>query len=123
MVRRDGDIVASDDLVAYHTACHGQSFHANDYLLTLIKKMYERKFSSALTQSEAIITSVLSPYILGEVMEDLNRTKSIAVSLGASKKDFRIFPVAVQNILSNYIVQKKITNFLFLPGETSDLTV
>jgi hypothetical protein len=61
MVRRDGDsecdkIAASGEaLVAYHTVRHGQSFCANDCLLTLIKKMYEPKFSSAHTKSEEII--------------------------------------------------------------------
>jgi hypothetical protein len=52
----------------------------------LIKKIYEPKFSSACTKSEAILTNVLSPYILGEVTEDLNKPKSITVSLDASNK-------------------------------------
>jgi hypothetical protein len=67
MVRCDGDSesdksAASEALVACRTVCHGQSFHANDYLSTLIKRIYEAKFSSART-SEAIITIILSPYI------------------------------------------------------------
>jgi hypothetical protein len=73
MVRRDDDsesdkITASEALVAYHTVRHSQSFRTNDCLSTLIKKIYEPKFSSAHTKSEAIITSILSPYILGEVI-------------------------------------------------------
>jgi hypothetical protein len=40
-----------------------------------------QNFFSARTKSEAIITNVLSPYIMGEVIEDLNKTKSITVSL------------------------------------------
>jgi hypothetical protein len=56
---------------------------------TLIKKIYEPKFSSACTKSEAVNTSVLSPYILGEVIEDLNKTKSITISLDASNKKRR----------------------------------
>jgi hypothetical protein len=45
MVRHDGDsesdkTTASEALVAYHTARHGQSFHANDCLLILIKIIY-----------------------------------------------------------------------------------
>jgi hypothetical protein len=91
MVRRDGDsesdkIAASEAIVAYHTVRHGQSFCANDYLSTLIKKIYEAKFSSARTKTETIITNVLSSYILGKVIEDLNKTKSITVSLYASNK-------------------------------------
>jgi hypothetical protein len=60
-VRRDGDsesdkIAASEALVAYHTVRHGQSFRANDCLSTLMMKIYEPKFSSACTKSEATIT-------------------------------------------------------------------
>jgi hypothetical protein len=92
MVRRDGgsesdEIATSEALVAYHTVRHGQSFRACDCLSTMIKKIYEPKFSSAAyTKSEALITNVLSPYILGDVIEDLNKTKSITVSLVASNK-------------------------------------
>jgi hypothetical protein len=93
MVRRDGDsgsdkIAVSEALVAYHTVRHGQSFRANDCFSSLIKKIHEPKFSSAHTKSEAISTNVLSPYILGEVIEDLNKTKSSTVSLDASNKNF-----------------------------------
>jgi hypothetical protein len=55
MVRCDGDsesdkIAASEALVAYHTVHHGQSFRANDWLSTLIKKIYVPKFTSAHTK-------------------------------------------------------------------------
>jgi hypothetical protein len=53
ITRRDGDsesdkIAATEALVAYHTVRHGRSFRVNDCMLTLIKKIYEPKFSSAL---------------------------------------------------------------------------
>jgi hypothetical protein len=82
MVRCDGDsesdsIAASEALVAYHTVRHVQSFRANDCISTLTKKICEPECSSARTKSEAIITSVLSLYIFGEVIEDLNKTKAL----------------------------------------------
>jgi hypothetical protein len=72
-VRRDGDsendkIAASEALVAYHTVRHGQSFRANDCLSTLIKKIYEPKFSSARTKSEATITKHTVAWRLGAVV-------------------------------------------------------
>ena len=127
MVRRDDNsesdkIAASEALVAYHTVRHGQSFRSNDCLSTLIKKLYEPKFSSARTKSEAIITNVLSPYILDEVQQDLKKTQSITLSLDASnKKDIKLFPVVVRYFLPNCGVQDKIIDFVSLPGETSDL--
>jgi hypothetical protein len=71
MVRRDGDsesdkIAPSEALVDYHTVGHGQIFRANDCLSTLVKKIYEPRFSSARTKSEAIITNVSSSYIIGQ---------------------------------------------------------
>jgi hypothetical protein len=118
MVRHDGDsesdqIIASEALVGYHTVHHGQSFRGSDWLSTLIKKMYEPKFSSACTKSEAIITNALSPYILGEVIEDSNKTKSITVSLDASKKKKTSnFPIVVQHFFPNCGVQDKIIDFI-----------
>jgi hypothetical protein len=59
---------------------------------------------------------------LGEVIEDLNKTKSITASLDAShKKDIKLFPIFVQYFLPNYGVQDNILDFISLRGETSDL--
>jgi hypothetical protein len=95
--------------VAYHSVRHGQSFRAKDCLSTLIKKIYEPKFSSACTKLEVIITSVLSPYILGEVIEDLNKTKNIPANLDASdKKDIKLFPIVVRYFLPNVVFKTKL---------------
>jgi hypothetical protein len=125
--RCDGDsesnkIAANEALVAYCAVRHGQNFRANFYLSTLIKKIYEPKLFSARTTSEVIITNVLSPYISGEVIEDLNKTKSITVSLdGSNKKDIKLFPIVVWYFLRNCGVQDIIIDLISLPGETSDL--
>jgi hypothetical protein len=59
---------------------------------------------------------------LGEVIEDLNKTKSATVSLDASnKKDIKLFPIVVQYFLPNCGYQDKIIGFISLPGETSNL--
>jgi hypothetical protein len=58
---------------------------------------------------------------LVEVIEDLNKRKSITVSLGASdRKDIKFFLI-VPYFLSNCSVQDKITEFISLPSEISDL--
>jgi hypothetical protein len=76
-------IAVSEALVAYIvvTAKVLLANDTNDCLSTLVKNIYEPKFSSARTKSETVITNVLSPYILGEVIEDLNKTKSNTVIL------------------------------------------
>jgi hypothetical protein len=55
-------------------------------------------------------------------MEDLNKTKSITISLDASnKKDIKLFPIVVRYFLPNWGVQDKIIDIISLPGETSYL--
>jgi hypothetical protein len=113
MMRRDGDserdkTAASEALVAYHTVHHGRSFRANDCLSTLIKTIHEPKFSSACTKSE--------------IIEDLNKTKRITVSLDASNiKDIKLFPIVVRHFLPNCNAQDKIIDLISFPGETSNL--
>jgi hypothetical protein len=114
MVRCDGDsesnkIAASEAHVLIILCITVKVFGANDCLSTLIKNIYEPKFSSACTTSEAVITSDLSPYILGEVIEDLNKIKSITLSLDAlNKKDIKLFPIVVQYILPNVVFKTKL---------------
>jgi hypothetical protein len=79
-------------------------------------------FYSARTKSEVIITNVLSPFTSGEVIEDLNKTKSITVSLdGPNEKDIKVFPIVMWYFLRNCGVQDIIIDLISLPGETSDL--
>jgi hypothetical protein len=57
-----------------------------------------------------------------EVIEDLNKTKSITASLDASSKQhIKLFPIVVQYFLPNCGIQDKITDFISLPGQISDL--
>jgi hypothetical protein len=61
----EGKIAASEAVVAYHAVRHNQSFRANYCLSKLIKKIYEPKFSSARTKSEAILTNVFIAIHIG----------------------------------------------------------
>ncbi|XP_062538709.1 uncharacterized protein LOC134206983 [Armigeres subalbatus] len=115
-------IAASEALFAYHCVRHSQSFRSNDCLSKLINKLYDPKFSSARTKSEAIVTNVLSPFALQEVVEDLRKVNSVTISVDASnKKDIKLFPVVVRYFLPNRGVHDRILDFVSLPGETSDL--
>ena len=101
---------------------HGQSFRANDCLSKLIKNTVEPEFSSARTKSQAIICNVLAPHVVTKVIEDLHKSKGVTLSLDASnKKDIKLFPIVVRYFLPNRGIVDKITDFIALPGETSDL--
>ena len=90
-----GKITAAKAATAYHTVHHGQSLCANDCLPKLIKNISEPKFSSTQTKSQAVVCNVLGTHIMAEVIEDLNKTKSITLSLDASnKRHIKLFPIS-----------------------------
>jgi hypothetical protein len=48
---------------SYHTARHELSFNTSDCTSKLVKKLYDPKFPSARTKTEAIVVNVISPFI------------------------------------------------------------
>jgi hypothetical protein len=56
----DVECAAKEAIFSYHTARHELSFKTSDCTSKLIKKLYDTKFSSARTKTEAIIVNVIS---------------------------------------------------------------
>lgn len=113
---------ASEGLFAYHSVIHGHSFRSADCTAKLIKKLYDPKFSSARTKSEAIICNVLCPLSEEEVQHDLDKCSFVTLTVDASNhKDIKLFPVLVRYFKPLEGVKVKIIEFSSLPGETSDL--
>uniref|UniRef100_A0A8C2HNR2 HAT C-terminal dimerisation domain-containing protein n=1 Tax=Cyprinus carpio TaxID=7962 RepID=A0A8C2HNR2_CYPCA len=93
-----------------------------DCTAKLIKKLYDPKFSSARTKSEAIICNVLCPLSEEEVQHDLDKCSFVTLTVEASNhKDIKLFPVLVRYFKPLEGVKVKIIEFSSLPGETSDL--
>lgn len=91
---------ASEGLFAYHSVIHGHSFQSADCTAKLIKKLYDPKFSSARTKSEAIICNVLDPLSEEEVQHDLDKCSFVTFTVDASNhKDIKLFPVLVRYYL------------------------
>uniref|UniRef100_H2ZTH8 BED-type domain-containing protein n=1 Tax=Latimeria chalumnae TaxID=7897 RepID=H2ZTH8_LATCH len=106
---------------AYHTVNHGQSFKYMDCTSKLIKKMYEPKFSSARTKTEAIVNSVLAPMAEEELESDLSKATYISVAIDSSNhKHTKLVPVVVRYFNPDKGVQTKLLELNELPGETAD---
>ncbi|XP_074857908.1 uncharacterized protein LOC142017138 [Carettochelys insculpta] len=115
-------IHASEGLFAYHSVRHGHSFRSSDCTSQLIKKLYQPKFSSARTKSEAIICNILAPLSTEELQCDLEKRSFITLSWDASnKKDQKLFPVLVRYFCPISGIHTKIIEFSSLPCETSDV--
>lgn len=117
-------VAASEALFAYHTVMHNESFRTNDCFSKLVKKLYEPKYASARTKSEAITQHVIAPYFQNLLIEDLHSCSSFSISLDASnRKDRKFFPVIVRYFKPLVGVKVKLLEFRELKGETSELQV
>ncbi|XP_074838055.1 uncharacterized protein LOC142004356 isoform X2 [Carettochelys insculpta] len=113
---------ASEGLFAYHSVRHGHDFGSSDCTSQVIKKLYQPKFSSAHTKSEAIIRSVLAPLSTEELQRDLEKCSFITLSVDASnKKGQKLFPVLVRYFHPDSGIHTKIIDFSSLPCETPEV--
>ncbi|XP_078269145.1 uncharacterized protein LOC144601086 [Rhinoraja longicauda] len=116
----DDYIHASEGLFAYHSVCH--DFGISECTSQLTKKYYEPNFSSAWTESEAIICNVLAPLSNEEVLSDLKKCSFISLSLDTlNKEDHKLVPVLLHYFCPTTGVKTKIFDFTLRPGESPDL--
>ena len=55
-------LAAAEGVFAYYTVKHNHSFRSMNCTTKLVKKLFDQKFSSARTKTEAIVSNVLAPY-------------------------------------------------------------
>jgi len=116
------DRAATECLFSYHTVMHNQSFRSMDCTSKLIKTLYDKKFSSARTKTEAIVTDVIAPYTMEQVTRELNAVQFVTVSTDASNhQSTKLLPVLVQYFLPRTGIHVKMLDMHSVPGETSDI--
>lgn len=115
-------LAATEGLFAYHIIRHNQSFRSADCMSKIVKKVFEPKYSSGRTKTEAIIKKVFLPMVLEKLDQDVNPVKFITVLSDASNhKDMKIFPLLIRFFLPKFGIQTKILDINCEPGETSDI--
>jgi hypothetical protein len=92
----DLECAAKEATFSYHTTRHELSFKTSDCTSKLLKKLYDPKFSSARTKTEAIIINVISPFISDNVLHSLENINYVTVTMDSSNRsEVKLVPIVV----------------------------
>ncbi|XP_055906088.1 uncharacterized protein LOC129941473 [Eupeodes corollae] len=118
---------AAEATIAYHTVFHHQSFNSLDCTIKLNQKIYFdsnicKQLSCARTKATAIITNVIAPFSISQVLCDLKTIAFISVQTDASNHlALKMFPVLIRYYdFKNGGTKSKILNLAFEKNEKSD---
>lgn len=113
---------AKEAAFAFHTVKHELSFKTSDCTSKLIKHIYDSRFSSARTKTEAIICNVIAPFIKKGVLTDIADVNFLSVTIDSSnRKNIKLVPVVIRYFNKKVGVAVRLLEFQDLPGETSDI--
>jgi len=118
----DGDLLvaAKEATFAYHSAVHNARFKSADCSSKLIAKLFEPKFRSARTKTEAIILNAIVPLAAEELKNDLKINFVTVAADASNRKDVKLIPVMVRFFWPEG-VKLKFVYFHSVPGETADI--
>jgi hypothetical protein len=115
-------IAAEEGMFAFHTIMHNHSFRSMDCTSSLIKKIHDKKFSCARTKCELIISNVIAPFAMEQVLEELKNTKFATLMVDTSNhKNLKLVPILIRYFNPQEGVQIKVLEFTNLQGETADI--
>ena len=104
-------LAAAEGAFAYHTVKHNHSFRSMDCTTKLAKQLFDKKFSSACTKTEAIVSNVLAPLAINEIKGQTKQAKFITVALDTSNHNaVKLAPILVQYFLPSLGMKTKISD-------------
>lgn len=119
-------ISAAEATLAFHTVKHHQSFKSMDCTSQLVKAIFAdsntaKSISCARTKTEAIVTGVISPWVIEQVQVSLQNVNYLGVSTDASNHGAeKIFPIMIQFFDWQEGIKTKLLDVLSTPNETAD---
>ncbi|CAL9686817.1 unnamed protein product [Knipowitschia caucasica] len=124
----EADMVTAAEVAhAYHTVKHGLSYNSADCALKPSIRTYSsiaKKMSCGRTKAEAIVTDVLSPKAIQEVIKTLKSGgNSLPFSLhtdASNKGNRKMFPLAVQFFTPENGIVNKVIDFIENPDESAE---
>lgn len=118
---QQNEILAKEAVLAFHTIKHNHSFRSLDCTSKLISTLFEPKFSSARTKSEAMVKNVIAPHTQKQLMQELSETSCFTLMVDSSNHAAqKLVPIVVRYFHENSGVNVKVLELETLPGETSD---
>ncbi|CAG9840790.1 unnamed protein product [Diabrotica balteata] len=111
-------IAAKEGTFAYHTIRHMHSFRSLDCTSKLISNLFESKFCSARTKSEAIVKNILARESQLRLEVDMQKANFLSIILHSSNhKDTKLVPLLVTYFDSKTGIQTKLLQLVDLPGK------
>lgn len=119
----DYSMAACEGSWAYHVVQSNHSFRSSDCSSKLLRTCFDVKnFHCARTKCEAIITNVLAPHALDELMKELSASNFICFSTDASNhSNVKMMPVLVRYFNPTAGVRVKMIEYTSQKGETADI--
>lgn len=121
------NIVAAELALTYHTVKHNLSYNSMDCTIKLNKIIYTNSTSAtgihlARTKMEALVTEVLGPYAIQNVLDDINKNNLFyCLQTDASnKKNIKLFPLVVQYFTAENGIENKLLDFYENSNESAD---
>jgi hypothetical protein len=111
------DLATKEGTFAFHTVAHNQSFQLMDCTSTIIRKLFEPKFTCAQTKVRAVAVNVLAPLSINQVREELEDAEFISVMVDSSNhKHTKLVPILVCYFVPQQGIKMKILEFANLSG-------
>lgn len=113
---------AKEATFAYHSVQHDLSFNSSACQSKLLSKLYDPKFSSAKTKTEAIVVNVIAPFVNEKVTSELVKSHFVTITIDSSNRlDNKLVPVMVRYFIPSVGIKTKLLEFDDVSGETSDI--
>lgn len=119
---------AAELALTYHAVKHNLSYNSMDCAVKLNKIIYDGSSKAsdyiclARTKMESLVTEVLGPYAIQNVIDDLNNDSMFyCLQTDASnKKNIKLFPLVVQYFTAKNGIQNKLLDFYENSNESAD---
>lgn len=119
-------ISAAESTLALHTVNHHHSFRSMDCTSVLLKTIFPdsniaQGISCARTKTEAIVTGVITPWVLNKIQQSLESIECIGVSTDASNHGAeKIFPILIQFFDWQEGITTKVLDVMNTRNETAE---
>ncbi|XP_050063287.1 uncharacterized protein LOC126552619 [Aphis gossypii] len=88
---------AQEGIFAFHTVVHNHSFRSMDCTSSLLKQIYNKKFTCARTKAESIVLNVLAPFAMQQICKEIENINFATIMIDTSNhKNLQIVPILIR---------------------------